>query len=434
MLNQYLRYLEVTRKKEFQIDDQLITQKLQMEKDIHKLKKKVNYLRYEIIKFGNIKNILISAKYGYNAIKNKDKNKEDISLFITESNENENVKENENINVIENKEKSCKNIKKIKSINPKFSKSIKNIKTFYKHNILDTDNNRNTSPNTNTNTNPNTTMVKDKKSGYRKSYSTETDKNKNSKKRQRLNNIFANFENSIINSINSYNTKKNNIYQLEQKLSQSRDFQESEYIYEEKQISSKSMKIHFLRKENKQLKSRYNLIKKTTTINDSLKNTIEQKLYNILINMNEEINIQETISIRNLFNLLKLKNDEFLEKMKLSKLIYMIKVIELIYSFLNNIKVKYFNDPNLKQKYKNIKNIVEKDKNLRINILNKEKLKQQLEERKLHFLKKSTQLRFFTYKKYDVKSKKYKKCPVLKININNKNDSKINYEKWLTYT
>ena len=150
--------------------------------------------------------------------------------------------------------------------------------------------------------------------------------------------------------------------------------------------------------------------------------------------MNEEINIQETINIRNLFNLLKLKNEDFLEKMKLSKLIYMIKIIELIYSFLINKKVKYFNDPKLKQQYKFIKNIVEKDKNLRINILNKEKLKQELEERKLHFLKKSTQIRFFTYKKYDIKSKKYKKSPVLKTNINNKNDSKINYEKWLTYT
>jgi hypothetical protein len=254
------------------------------------------------------------------------------------------------------------------------------------------------------------------------------------KKKFKLNYIFANFENSILNSIYSYNNKQKNIINLKNNLSESKNYSEREYIYEKMKISTKTRKLFFLKKENKELKSKYNTIKKTTTVDDGLKNNIENKIYNLLIDMNNEINIQEAICIKNLFSLLKLKPEEFMEKMKLTRLIYMIKIVELIFTFLINSKFKYSHDPKLKEKYYNIKNIVLKDKNLRILKLNREKLKLKLEERKLKFIKKSTQIRFFTYKKYDIKNIKPNKRRVVKKNISNNNDSKINYEKWLTYT
>ena len=278
----------------------------------------------------------------------------------------------------------------------------------------------------------NANQEKNEKTKIRKSYSTELIMKK--KKKFKLNYIFANFENSILNSIYSYNNKQKNIINLKNNLSESKNYSEREYIYEKMKISTKTRKLFFLKKENKELKSKYNTIKKTTTVDDGLKNNIENKIYNLLIDMNNEINIQEAICIKNLFSLLKLKPEEFMEKTKLTRLIYMIKIVELIFTFLINSKFKYSHDPKLKEKYYNIKNIVLKDKNLRILKLNREKLKLKLEERKLKFIKKSTQIRFFTYKKYDIKNIKPNKRRVVKKNISNNNDSKINYEKWLTYT
>jgi len=413
-LDRYLRYLERKETKEFQFNENLKYQIKQLKYEIHILNKKLKYLKYEKNKYEDIRKFLISTKYGYEAIKNKDKNKEDISLFLTDSNDYEDF------------EKSSKNIKISNTMNKKDANNINEsakklpIKKYYFPQI------------TSNNIIFNANQEKNEKTKIRKSYSTELIMKK--KKKFKLNYIFANFENSILNSIYSYNNKQKNIINLKNNLSESKYYSEREYIYEKMKISTKTRKLFFLKKENKELKSKYNTIKKTTTVDDGLKNNIENKIYNLLIDMNNEINIQEAICIKNLFSLLKLKPEEFMEKTKLTRLIYMIKIVELIFTFLINSKIKYSHDPKLKEKYYNIKNIVLKDKNLRILKLNREKLKLKLEERKLKFIKKSTQIRFFTYKKYDIKNIKPNKRRVVKKNISNNNDSKINYEKWLTYT
>ena len=161
----------------------------------------------------------------------------------------------------------------------------------------------------------NANQEKNEKTKIRKSYSTELIMKK--KKKFKLNYIFANFENSILNSIYSYNNKQKNIINLKNNLSESKYYSEREYIYEKMKISTKTRKLFFLKKENKELKSKYNTIKKTTTVDDGLKNNIENKIYNLLIDMNNEINIQEAICIKNLFSLLKLKPEEFMEKTEL---------------------------------------------------------------------------------------------------------------------
>jgi hypothetical protein len=52
----------------------------------------------------------------------------------------------------------------------------------------------------------------------------------------------------------------------------------------------------------------------------------------------------------------------------------------------------------------------------------------------MQLIKKSTQIRFFTYKKYDIKNRKKNIKHFRTKNINNKNNSEINYEPWLTYS
>ena len=173
---------------------------------------------------------------------------------------------------------------------------------------------------------------------------------------------------------------------------------------------------------------------KNTESNDCFKNKLDSKIYNILGSFNAEINIEQNLCIRNLFYLLKMKEDDFYDKMKITKLIYMLKIIELFWSFLNNLKNKYLNEPKLKKKYENASKIIEKEKNLRMIKLNKEYLKQKQDEKKMQLIKKSTQIRFFTYKKYDIKNRKKNIKHFRTKNINNKNNSEINYEPWLTYS
>ncbi len=56
-----------------------------------------------------------------------------------------------------------------------------------------------------------------------------------------------------------------------------------------------------------------------------------------MANFNKDINLEKKLYIRDLFQLLKIKSDDFLEK-NVKKNIYMIKIVELIDSFLDNFK------------------------------------------------------------------------------------------------
>ena len=413
-LNRYLGHLEKEKNKENQKLIQLNKRKKNLTAINYKLQKQINKLNFEITKYQNIKKFLISAKYGSDAINNKEKNNE-LSLFLTETS---------NIKVENNKKELFS-----ESIIPKLTmtEKSKTNKLFLRQNTINLkDINK-----LNFNQKDNNSIKKEKK--IRKIYSTSITKNKS----PRLDNdyefnLFTNFENSIINSIYCLNEQRKSINELNIKLSQTKNDFESEYVNNHITISNKKMKLYILELENKDLKSKYESIRKNTLLKESFKNNLEKKIYNILLNFNEEINLEEKLGIRDLFQFLKLKSDEFFEKKNIGKLIYMIKIIELIDSFLNNIKDTYMRDPKLKEKYESAINLVEKDKYLRKIKINREQLQKNLERRKLNIIKKSNQTRFFSYKKYDVKYHQNNKSHFIK-KENNKNISIINYEEWLTY-
>ena len=413
-LNRYLGHLEKEKNKENQKLIQLNKRKKNLTTINYKLQKQINKLNFEITKYQNIKKFLISAKYGSDAINNKEKNNE-LSLFLTETS---------NIKVENNKKELFS-----ESIIPKLTmtEKSKTNKLFLRQNTINLkDINK-----LNFNQKDNNSIKKEKK--IRKIYSTSITKNKS----PRLDNdyefnLFTNFENSIINSIYCLNEQRKSINELNIKLSQTKNDFESEYVNNHITISNKKMKLYILELENKDLKSKYESIRKNTLLKESFKNNLEKKIYNILLNFNEEINLEEKLGIRDLFQFLKLKSDEFFEKKNIGKLIYMIKIIELIDSFLNNIKDTYMRDPKLKEKYESAINLVEKDKYLRKIKINREQLQKNLERRKLNIIKKSNQTRFFSYKKYDVKYHQNNKSHFIK-KENNKNISIINYEEWLTY-
>ena len=402
-LDRYLGKLELETNKQYKSENYKLKMKIyELKKDINKLTKKINYLEYEKAKYQNVKKFLISANFGTEALIKKENNKEENSLFLTETNYNNDSNKMLSSSIHLNNAKKIKQIKKL-NISPKkddaYEKSEKVLIKKY-----------------------NSTALINSKSLVKK-FST----------RYRLNNIFVNYENSIINSLYSLNNKKNEIFELEKKLKASKSVLDEEFYYNNMKQSTKAMKLFFKKKENIALKTKYNSIKKETSLNEGFMIKLEQKIYNILININKEMNIQEKINIKNLFNLLSLKDDEFFEKMKINKLLYMIKIIELFSSFLINLTNKYSSDPKMSQKYEEILDTIEKEKSKRNLNLNKERIKQKLDKKKKKLLKKFNQIRFFTYKKYDVKYKKNKQPFTKKIDKQN-SESKINYEPWLTYT
>ena len=397
--NGYLRFLEKQIIRQRHIDNNLKKQKDKLQRDKDKLDDRIKFLEKEIIKYKSIKKFLDSGKYDYEDINRKDTEKEDISLFITETNDVE--KSNNSNNLLTESFASQKKFKKQYTKNINIHENGDNIR-IRKYNSTGLINN------------------------YNKIIRKEREKNK-------LKNIFLNVENSIINNINSFNEKRYKIFELKNDLSKAKSFIEGEYYYDSIKISSKVMKVFFLKKDNKTLKSKFNSIKKIYAINEDFKNKLEKKIYFILINLNKGINIEEKLCIKNIFFFLKLKKDEFFEKMKINKVIYMIKIIELLSSYLINLKIKYENDPLLKNEYEIVLNEVEKEKNVRMIKLNKRFLIEKLENKKLEFIKKTNEVRAFHYKKYDIKYNKSKNL-IMKTHINSKNDSKSNYyEQWLTY-
>ena len=113
----------------------------------------------------------------------------------------------------------------------------------------------------------------------------------------------------------------------------------------------------------------------------------------------------------------------------------MIKIIELISSYFINLKNKYCNDSFLKNQYDIILNKVEREKYLRMMKLNKDLLKKKSEQKKIELIKKTNEVRFFSYKKYNYKYNKNNKHRYIKTLVNKKDISSSNYyEQWLTYT
>ena len=99
--------------------------------------------------------------------------------------------------------------------------------------------------------------------------------------------------------------------------------------------------LNFLKKENNKLKYKLELMRKTKYKMENFRNVLDKKLLKILIGINKEINFQEKLKLKDLFYILKIESSEFLNKNHISKTLYMIKIIELITLFLNDLMNNY---------------------------------------------------------------------------------------------
>ena len=420
-LDLYLRKLQNDYNKEKYENNKLKLEESILSNDFNILKNKKEKLEKKVKNLENFKKFLISWIYGYKSDKRKD-TKKDSFIFLTESNKNNN---NNNI-----KKKLLSN-----TMNKSFKENNKFKNYFFQQFILKKK--RKSSSNIIINS-----KEKEKKNSNNNNLTFKTNENENinEKNFERLleneiefNDIYTNRVDRIINNIYYLNGQTKALFKYKENLLKVQNKEDKDNSLNDSLIISKEEKLIFLKKRNEELKNELKMVKKTSTSNESLKINLEKKIYNILINYNKIINIAEILDINNLFTILKLRGDEFYVKRKDSKLIYMLKIIELLWTFLNNFKMKCRNEPKLIAKFEDISSQLEKENNLRMLKLNKQQLKQKLKEKKLNIIKRANKIRLFSYKKFDPKYIKNNKSHSKKSRKNNKNDDNTYFLECLTY-
>ena len=205
--------------------------------------------------------------------------------------------------------------------------------------------------------------------------------------------LFTMVENNILNKIERYNSQRLIIINLQNKLDNIKSNHNIEYLYDNMIIESKIKMLEFMKKERQQLKNKLDLTIKTISKKNNYKK-LEKKIYNILVMINKELNLQKNFEMKNLFNLLKLEPDEFYNKKNISKELYMLKIIDNKVLFLIDSKNRYKNNPKSNTLYRNVYNSVLKENNLKYRLLNTELLKQKKLEKKLKIIENSTKIRF----------------------------------------
>ena len=189
-----------------------------------------------------------------------------------------------------------------------------------------------------------------------------------------------------------------------------------------KLIESKEKKLEFEKKENEKLKSKLELIIKNNTIKKNLKNN------KMLFNTFEKIG-DKKFDMKEIANILKMDNKEFFKKKLFSKILYMIKMIELAASYLIDSINKSKDNPKLQDIFK----VIEKEKNKKLHFLKMEQLRKNLEDKKANILKRSAKIYFLSKIKYDAKNSKRNNKKIFKKKVIKRNKSNDSLQKWLSY-
>ena len=245
--------------------------------------------------------------------------------------------------------------------------------------------------------------------------------------------IFTKVENSILKNIEVSDNQRNQIFEEKKDLEETKKYFNKQNKYINEVLEEKENILSRLKEENYKLKMKFTSFSKKTFEENLSQNKLEQKMLEIILNIHSKINIQEILKSKNILYMLKLKSQDFLERYKKTKIIFLIKTIELIISYLVSKKNKYLSEPKLKEQLKNFLYILENDKKIRMNKLNKEMLQKKLENKKTRALDKATKIRFFSYRKFDLTHYKSKKNKDRKEQIYNKTTADEMYQQWISY-
>jgi hypothetical protein len=246
------------------------------------------------------------------------------------------------------------------------------------------------------------------------------------KNEDELENIFNRVENIIINDLDYLTSQKKIVNQLKSNLEKVKnECNNNNY----KLIESKEKKLEFEKKENEKLKNKLELIIQNNSIKKNLKNNLEKKIGKMLFKIFEKIGDKKKFDMKELANILKMDNKEFFNKKMFSKILYMIKMIELTASYLIDSINKYKDNPKVQDIFK----MIEKEKNKELHFLKMEQLRKNLEDKKANILKRSDIIYFLSKIKYDAKNSKRNNKKLIKKKIIKRNKSNDSIQKWLSY-
>ena len=411
--NKYLKKLENEKNKEMKMCNQLFEKKMNLENYIENTQNRINFLKIEKTKFENFQNFLVSVK---NRINKDNQQERNITSSNTETkittdiiNRTSKSRRRKTLLIKEDLSKSMnKKLKLLKlfSINKKKRNSISYSNKIEKNKILQK-----------------IITISDNNSSK---MSTNDLQIGNEEELQKMFELFTMVENNILNKMQRYNDQRLIIINLQNNLDKIKSNHNIEYLYDNMIIESKIKMLEFIKKERQQLKNKLELTIKTISNKINFEK-LEQKIYNLLVIVNKELNLQKNYKMKNLFNLLKLEPDEFYNKKNISKVVFMLKILDNIALFLIDVKNKYKNNPKSNTIYRNIYNSVIKENYLKYRLLNAEQLKQKIINKKLKIIDNSTKIRFISNLKYIPSNKKYKKDSGKKIIKSNSVD------QWYTF-
>ena len=437
----YLRELKQEEAQETRIYQYLKEKKLDLENEILKLYKKIDKMKLELLKYDNIKQFFTFSQSGLENLSNKKKSYNEIKR--EDNKEKENKDKTNQINIKRNLEQGQINLfrntllfslnKSLLSIRHNSPNKFRQKKTLNKYNSLKMDYNITTENNNNIkNKNPEKTPSNKSKDGINRRKSKKKS-NISSVHQKQYEHMFTNVEKTILENIRVNDLQKKEIFEQKKNLEEIITFSMSKNQYTQELIIRKEKLLRNLKEDNIGLKLKFNQVSKMDFINDFSVDNLEQKMLCMVINLQTKINVQEITKTKNLLSMLKFRPQDFLERFRLPKVIFLIKTIELLISYLISKKNEYLCDPKLKDSLKKFLFKLENDKKIRMNILNKKILKKGIDDRIKRALEKETKIRFYSFRKFDLTNYKNKKNKLLEEKINNKTTNDNQYEQWILY-
>lgn len=452
----YLRELKEEENQERRFSQLLKNKKRELESEISKLYKQIEKLKIELIRFESIKRFFRFSKSNLNVLP---KNEKEIEKEVKEENKDDKkksgifkIKENSKDKKITFKDPKINEFRKNlimstdkkrhlyrrQTIVKKFEITKKNY--LWKFNsIKPTQNNISVKHKTVIDSHHNN---HDNGENIRKTQNTRKEimGKRRSKKissmvvhQKQYERMFTDVENLILGKIEINDIKRNQILEEKKTLEEQINFFDNKNKYTNEMISQNEKILSRLKEENQNLTQKLKSVSKITNEEEINENILEKKMIKIIINLQPKINIQQITNINNLISMIKLKPIDFRDKYKTSKLIFLIKIIELIITDLISKKNKYLSEPKLRETLKNFLFVLENDKKKRMNKLNKNLLYQQIEDKKEKALERATRIRFFSYRKFDLNHFKNKRNKYIKEKESNKTVNDNQYEKWILY-
>ena len=403
--DKYLDKLIIIKMKEKQENENLLEKKLKLENDINKINSRLNIIKDQLLKLIFIKEFIFFVinndverikslnKSNILLLKQDFQNRVNLIYFQILSKYNKTKVEKNTIKAFKRINSLNKSYVKLssKKIHSNSNKFMKNNKNFNK---MKTEAN---------------IIINNKKIVEKKPLIIENKiEISNIDNLNEFNQNFNKLENIVLKDLVNLTERKRIIINLKNNLDNIKVIKN-----DNTQIIFKMKILNFHKNKNKNLNKQLYLIKKNFSDKQMINKILYEKLYNILKYINEFAAIQTKNYLKNIVHNLNMDIKDFYNKMHISKSLYIIKELEKIYLFYNDLIKRYDEDKKFKNLYNNVLNNYKKEKDE----INYQITKKQIENEKVkktnNIMKHFSKIYITSHMKYNMKlyirSKKNKK-------------------------